>query len=253
MDIDILSEYFSNFDFQDSGSESIDTFGDFNVTDLTDTHASPFGDSIFNENRMLEHDYSGADLQSSEFQDFDEWYYDMHGTPVEDAMTWQMQSTDFTCGIVSAEMIMKMNGIEISEAQLVFEATSAGLLSDNGMSLEGIQEILESHGVDSTIQNGSIESLIGELDRGNKIIVPLDSGEIWGTDVPYEDMMNQQADHAVVVTGINISDPDPFVVLNDPGQPNGQSFTLSLDEFKDAWNDSGNFYLSTTPRFSLES
>ncbi|MBQ8015501.1 MAG: hypothetical protein IJ264_04865, partial [Clostridia bacterium] len=48
------------------------------------------------------------------------------------------------------------------------------------------------------------------------------------------------ADHAVQVIGIDYSDPDnPMVILNDSGHPDGCGEMVPLDDFVDAWEDSG--------------
>ncbi len=177
--------------------------------------------------------------------DFDSWYEVNHGSPLEDSAVWLEQTTPFTCGIVSSEMVMKMFGLEISEAELVYEATAEGLLTDNGMSIEGIQQLLKNHGIDTHIGSGDISDLAQELDAGHKIVIPLDSGEIWGQDSQWEDFLNEGADHAVVLTGIDTDSFPPKVFLNDPGHPEGKAMEVVLDIFVDAWNDSGNQFIAT--------
>jgi hypothetical protein len=54
------------------------------------------------------------------------------------------------------------------------------------------------------------------------------------------------ANHAVAVTGIDISDPShPMVILNDSGTPNGDSVRYPLAQFMDAWGNSDCFYVAT--------
>lgn len=179
------------------------------------------------------------------FPEFDDWFNDTHGTPAADSLVWHQQTTDFSCGIVSSEMVMNMFGLEISEAQLVFEATSQGLLTENGMSIDGIAQILENHGIETHVGQGGIDDLSDHLDKGRKIIVGLDSGEIWGEDSAWEDWSGERADHAVVVTGVDQSGPVPTVTLNDPGHPDGKAMVVDLETFMDAWKDSGNEYITT--------
>jgi hypothetical protein len=177
-------------------------------------------------------------------QDFDEWFQDTHGTPIEDSLAWHPQTTDYTCGIVSSEMVMKTFGLDISESQLVYEATSEGLLSsDDGMSMEGIQTILGNHGIETSLQSGSATDLASHLDQGDKIIVALDSGELWGVDSPFEDFVGEESDHAVMVTGIDLTGTEQSVTLNDPGHPDGQGMIVPLDDFLDAWKDSNNEFI----------
>jgi predicted double-glycine peptidase len=177
--------------------------------------------------------------------DFDTWYTNQYGSPVADSTVWHEQTTEFSCGIVSTEMVMKLFGLELSEAELVYEATSQGLLTENGMSVAGIQTLLESQGIETHIGRGDIADLAEELNAGHKIVIPLDSGEIWEEDSHFEDLLYERADHAVVLTGIDLDSIPPKVFLNDPGHPEGKAMEVELGIFVDAWNDSGNQFLAT--------
>jgi len=170
------------------------------------------------------------------------------GQPLDDAGLWHQQQTPFTCAVVSQEMILNAFGIEVSEAELVYEATSNGWLTDHGTSPEDMGNLLEYYGIGThTVYGGGIESLIEELRYGRKLIVGLDSGEIWNQDWFGEDFFNPDgADHAVMVTGMDMRDPgNPMVVLNDPGHPHGAGMPVPLEQFVDAWNDSGQIYVAT--------
>lgn len=167
----------------------------------------------------------------------------------EDSDLWREQSTPFTCAVVSQQMILERFGIEISEAQLVYDSVSNGWLTDSGTTMEDMGSLLEHYGV-STHQGmgGGIESMIYELAQGHKLIVAVDSGELWNEDIFIEDWLNPNgADHAIMINGIDASDPDNILVMvNDPGHPQGAGMAYPLDEFMDAWNDSGQFYMSTS-------
>jgi hypothetical protein len=164
------------------------------------------------------------------------------GPSLDGSESWRQQTTDFTCAVVSQQMILVQFGIELSEAQLVYEATSAGFLSSAGTMPEDMGRLLESHGV-STHQSFGLENLINDLAAGHKVIVAVDSGELWGEDWFIEDY---RADHALVVNGLDLSDPNnPQAVLNDPGHPNGAGVRVPLNQFLDAWSDSGQFYVAT--------
>lgn len=169
-----------------------------------------------------------------------------HDEFARDTAAWTEQTTDFTCAVVSQKMILQQFGIEVSEAQLVYEATSGGFLSSEGSAMEDCGRLLEAHGV-PTHQSFGVEGLVRELSQGHKVIVGVDSGELWGTDWSIEDFFNGgQADHALVVSGLDLSDPNnPQAVLNDPGHPNGAGVRVPLDQFLDAWCDSGQFYVAT--------
>ncbi len=163
-----------------------------------------------------------------------------------DAQAWSQQTTGFTCAVVSQQMILKQFGIDVSEAQLVYEATSGGFLTSAGTAFEDIGRLLDRHGL-ATHQSFGVDGLIRELAKGHKVIVGVDSGELWGTDWSIEDFFcGGHADHALVINGLDLSDPDhPQAVLNDPGHPNGACVRVPLDKFIDAWSDSGQFYIAT--------
>jgi len=170
------------------------------------------------------------------------------GTPGEDTGRWVQQTTPFTCAVVSQEMILHMFGVNVSEAQLTYEAASHGWLTEGGTSMEHLSSLLEMHGVPCHMNaTGSVDALISELARGHKVIIALDSGEMWNTDFPFEDFFSPGgADHAVVLTGLDMSDPShPKVFINDPGDPEGAGKAYPLEQFLDAWADSGCLYVAT--------
>jgi hypothetical protein len=170
------------------------------------------------------------------------------GMPEADTAFWQPQTTGFTCAVMAQRgIIAEFTGQDISEAQLVYDATAHGWLTDGGMSPLDADKLLELYHIPCHSQTGArIEDLMAELAQGHKVIVGVDSGEIWGQDHPLEDFFGQAADHAIWVTGVDLSDPaHPQVIVNDSGDPNGAGKVYGLDQFVDAWQDSGFFYVST--------
>lgn len=158
------------------------------------------------------------------------------------------QTTEFTCAVVSQEMILRQFGIDVSEAKLVYEGVINGWLGDYGTAIEDVGKLLDFHGVNNHMRLGAtVDELLAELIRGHKVITAVDSGELWGTDLPFSDwLFTDGADHALVVTGLDLSDPNhPQVYVNDPGDPNGAGKAYPLDHFLDAWSDSGNMYVAT--------
>lgn len=171
------------------------------------------------------------------------------GTPDQDAGFWHQQDTNFTCAVVSQEMILNQFGIDVSESQLVYDATSNGWLTDGGTSVADMGNLLQYYGVDThTNFNGDISDIMTELSQGHKVIVAVDSGEMWGQDGIFSDFleMGGVADHALVISGVDVSDPDhPMVFVNDPGDPTGGGKAYPMEEFMDAWSDSGCHYVAT--------
>jgi hypothetical protein len=170
------------------------------------------------------------------------------GTPGTDTHDWVHQTTPFTCDVVSQEMILHEYGVNASEAQLTYDAASHGWLTDGGTSPQDMAQLLEFHGVPThTNYNGSIDALTSELAHGHKVIVAVDSSELWNTASPVSSWFNSHtADHAIVVTGLDMSDSShPKVLVNDPGDPQGAGKPYPLDQFLEAWGGSGNMYVAT--------
>jgi len=159
---------------------------------------------------------------------------------------WKQQTTGYTCAVVSQQMILEQFGVIISEADLVYEATAGGFLTNSGTEMDDIGRLLEGHGV-ATHQSIGVDNLLNDLTHGRKVIVAVDSGELWGMDSSLEDSFTGQSpDHAVVINGLDLSDPsNPIAVINDPGHPDGAGMRVPLDRFLDAWNDSNQFYVAT--------
>lgn len=172
-----------------------------------------------------------------------------YGPQDADTSFWQHQTTGFTCAIVAVRgVIESLTGQNISEAQLVYDATSHGWLTDAGTHPGDITKLLDLYNIKNHEKAGAtIADLMAELALGHKVIVGVDSGEIWNQDSNLEDFINGQgSDHAIWVTKIDISDPEnPKVVINDSGDPDGAGKVYDLATFVDAWEDSGFFYVAT--------
>lgn len=172
----------------------------------------------------------------------------MYGDPDGDASYWQPQTTGFTCAVQAQRGIIEaITGEDVSESQLVYEATLNGWLTDAGMSPSDVGKLLELHNIPChSAVDANVGDLIRELAQGNKVIVGVDSGELWGDDFPLEDFVSQSSDHAVWVTKVDFSDPDnPTITINDSGDPDGAGKVYELNDFVDAWKDSGFFYVTT--------
>lgn len=170
------------------------------------------------------------------------------GDPENDACFWAPQTTGFT-SVVMAErgIIAALTGEDVSEAQLVYEATASGLLSDHGMSPQDVGEILRLHGVPCHHNDrATVEDIVAELSLGHKVIVGVETDELRDPDHPLAGFTGQAADHAIWVTGVDESDPDhPKVIINDSGDPHGAGRAYDLDRFIDAWEHAGLRYVAT--------
>ena len=154
------------------------------------------------------------------------------------------QSTGFTCAVKSQQLILQMFDVEVTEQELMDEAFEHGWLSTDGTPMHAVGQLLEMHGVETTTyQHGNVATLMHELAQGHQVIVGVDSGELWDPSSElYED---NAADHAIIVTGIDVTDPnDVRVIVTDPGT--GQVCSYKYEQFVDAWTDSRCFMVSTT-------
>ena len=169
----------------------------------------------------------------------------MIGTPNN---PYQQEYND-TCAIKSQQLILNDFGIAVTEDQLVQYSADHGWYDGNGTAMEDVGKILADAGIPCTQSvDANVYDLANELAQGHKVIVAVDSGELWDgsiLDWLKDIFMGETPDHALIVAGIDMSDPDnPMVILTDPGtgQP---AQPYPLDQFMDAWGDSQNFMVST--------
>lgn len=179
------------------------------------------------------------------------------GEPASDMDLWHMQEQMDTCAVASQEFVLEgLTGVDFDEAALAQEAIDNGWYQPGGgTSMANLDSLLEAHGVATeTHFDGTVTEIEQALAEGNKVIVPLDSGEIWeqGED-PYLDdivgdpMPGQGADHAVEVIGVVDTPEGRMVVLNDPGHPDGRGEMIPVAEFENAWADSDSFWVNAGP------
>ena len=172
----------------------------------------------------------------------------VYGTPEADAHFYNRQTTGFTCAVVAQQgIINEFTGANVSEAELVYEATNCGLLTDHGTSPEDVGLLLEAHGVEChTARDAQMSDLTMELAQGHKVVVAVNAETLWSQDHPLHAFASQAANHAIWVTGVDNTDPaHPIVVVNDSGDPNGRGHEYDLNTFVKAWSASGFDYVST--------
>lgn len=161
-----------------------------------------------------------------------------------------------TCAIRSQQIILRDYGIDISQEKLIAIAEQNGWYhTGEGTSPEDVGKLLEIAGVECHQSEGNtVFDLVSELSQGHRIIVSVDSGELWAKTVHdrfmeiAEDVFDGQSpDHALIVAGVEVNPYNAYdvkVVLTDPGT--GQlRVEYRLDEFMDAWKDSNCFMVST--------
>ena len=153
------------------------------------------------------------------------------------------QGNENSCAIHSQYHVLKDYGYTGTVEDLKAEAEANGWYDPaTGTSPENVGKLLEAHGVPCNVYvNANEYNLISELAQGKRVIVGLDSGEIWEGESILQDFWEKitggGADHAVVVSGINTADPDNIkVVLTDSGAGHA-AIEYPLDQFMDAWKD----------------
>lgn len=155
-----------------------------------------------------------------------------------------------TCAIKVQQLILESYGADITESELRDEAIENGWYAPNyGTPMKYVGNLLENHDMEvHRSYHSSIGDIADELLQGHQVIVAVDSGELWhkGPSETFEDIIKgEKPDHAVLVNGIGIN---PFtaeqnVFLTDPGTGD-VCMEYPLEQFEDAWADSGEFMIS---------
>ena len=96
--------------------------------------------------------------------------------------------------------------------------------------------------------------LANELAQGHKVIIGVDSSKLWGQNPTMDSLLDTirghfqlagSADHAVVVSGIDTTDPHHVrVIISDPGDGKAVA-SYPLEKFLDAWEGSHFFMVAT--------
>lgn len=178
--------------------------------------------------------------------------FTLYGEPARNIVSdYVRQNYSDTCAIKSQQLILEKFGIDISEEQLRSEAVNHGWYTPGaGTSMENVGKLLELHGVNvHQYVNGNIFNVVNELAQGHNVIMGVDSGELWhyGFIEKLEDKLpgGERADHALIVSGIDTSDPnDVKVIITDPGTGD-YCKDYSFAQFVDAAEDS-KFFMVTT-------
>jgi hypothetical protein len=170
------------------------------------------------------------------------------------------QGYDNTCAIRCQELILRDFGIPASEESLRQQAMDHGWYDPHGgTSEENVGNLLQMYGLDvHRYDDANIFNLTSELAQGHKVIVGVDSDELWHHSIltGFEDKVGiDGTDHALIVSGIDTSDPNHLkVVLTDPGTGDIAK-AYPVEQFVDAWKDSHCFMVATNdaiPSFNHE-
>lgn len=156
-----------------------------------------------------------------------------------------------TCAIKSQQLIMNDFGIPVTEDHCVQYSIENGWYSGDGTGTQcqDVGKLLADSGIPCTQrENANVYDLANELAQGHKVIVGVDSGELWDGNILdwlKDIFVGNTPDHALIVAGIDMSDPNnPMVMVTDPGTGECAK-PYPLDQFMDAWSDSNCYMVST--------
>lgn len=192
---------------------------------------------------------------------YDDASPDIWGVPNAQADFWDYQGLPDNCEPTSESFIIRQFGYDnISTNDFAYISQANGWYTPGwGTDPGHMGEMMDLFGIDNhTIENASFEQLASEIAAGHGVIVGVKADQLWEQG-PLQDLFNwvgkqfgldnpvdSPADHALCVTGIDKSDPEhPMVIINDPGDAEGQGVAYPLDRFMDAWENS-NFTMTAT-------
>ena len=147
-------------------------------------------------------------------------------------------SEKMDCAVKAQQMVLHNYGIEVSVEELTELAKKQGWFEEGkGSAFDFVGELLNHYGVESVqMRNAGVYHIMHELSQGHKIIVGVDADA---------DADEGQAQHVMLVAGIDTTDPNHLkVVVRDPSHPE-QNNTYSANEFMERWKHTGCFMVST--------
>lgn len=183
------------------------------------------------------------------------------GDPESQVDNWQLQDMPDNCAVAAETSLINQflpQDLSLHDANYI-SMSNGWWAPGSGTDPSEIGNLMDLCGIPNhTVMNADITDLAKELQSGHGVIVGVNSAELWDEgvlgdlknwlikDLGLDSSAFTQADHAVVVTGMDFSNPDhPMVVLNDSGTPNGAGAEYPLDKFMDAWENSGFYYTAT--------
>ncbi|WP_343600135.1 C39 family peptidase [Mycobacterium sp.] len=173
----------------------------------------------------------------------------MFGNPETAAPYWRYQHQE-DCGLMAvADVVGQLTGHEPTQIGIelrgIFtksETHHGDIYQFDGTSPGDLVVLLSKYGVASELTTGNtMGGLEQDLAAGHKVIAGLNAETIW--DYPPGQGQRTQADHAVVVTGVDTR--DDIVHLNDSGIPTGRDERIPMATFSQAWATGDNLLIVT--------
>jgi len=183
------------------------------------------------------------------------------GDPASQMDDWIFQNEIDNCAVAAeTSIINQFFGEQLSLDDASYISASQGWYEPGmGTDPSEIGNLMDLNGIPNhTVIGATMQELAFELQQGHGVIVGVNSSELWDQGIlndikqffceafGYDTAEFNPADHAVTVTGIDMSDPEhPMVIINDSGMPNGAAVKYPLDQFQDAWENSNFQYTAT--------
>lgn len=176
-------------------------------------------------------------------------------TPEGTFSAYVKQGYSDTCAIMSQKIILDAYGIHYTEDELREQAKELGLYTDGqGTSINDMGKLLIHNNCPCTNYiGGNIADIVKAFSEGKMVMMAVDSGELWRTGFLgrlWEKLEDKipfigGPDHALLVTGIDASDPEHvMVIVTDPGSGELNK-PYPIEQFIDAAKDS-NFFMTVT-------
>lgn len=153
------------------------------------------------------------------------------------------------CSLECEKLILRKFGLEFDEQQLLTNAMQNGWQKVEGTALHNVGRHLENQGLIVVRQyKSSIDDIAHALEAGDGVIVAIDGGELYGNrayEAKEDFLIGQIPDHTVVVLAVDVANRK--ITLYDPNSSNTED-TYPIYQFKDAWNDSKNYLVTTNQK-----
>lgn len=255
---DVIDNSIASFNEQDLQLPDELIGADFRIPDVENVVFFSLDSDSFDENDALcnKGDFNTNEPKQDSERLNDNDNMDMYGRTIGDAEpfpgadteTIQQQFAD-TCAIKSQQIVLHSFGQDIPEEQLRQEAIDLGIYTPGqGTMPDNAGDLLNNHNVPThVVHDAHVYDLVNELAQGHKVIVGVDSGELWSPSIleKIEDWFGGHADHALVVTGIDTTEVDDVkVIITDPGSGD-VAIQYPMTQFIDAWHDSNCIMIAT--------
>jgi hypothetical protein len=155
------------------------------------------------------------------------------------------------CVLYAEQYILQQLDISVSMEELLTIAKENKWIKHQGVQFKNIGKLLEYHSFQVERKtDASLADLQKALEKGNLVIVGVDSGELFAHTrlkriaEKIEDWFDKHADHVLLVKSLHLTNDthDTAELINIDGEGE-RNFNVPVSKFLDAWEDSGRFML----------